>query len=288
LNFTVDQNSNDATAHLAELGYVDHQEVSLREATLRSQLDAELQQALAAHKQGRFDEAIGILERLKADDPSWIAPHQALAEVHFQAGRWREVQDELTWLEHHAIETPRLSLMAAAIAVNRRDFRAALELLDYASFVDPQLAGIQTLHGNVLLRLGRVDDAATAFEKALTQNESDVRALDGMTSLRLRQGDFEQAADWALSALDSDMRFARAHYHLGIALWQMRRLPEAIIALETCARLDANTIAPFRRLEQLATEARDAKQAAEYRAQARERIRTRRAHRNLAAGPSLA
>jgi tetratricopeptide (TPR) repeat protein len=280
----VDQHSNDAAAHLFELGYVDHQQLSLQEAAVRSQLDIELQQALTAHKQGRVDEAVAMLTRLKADDANWIAPHQALAEVHFQRGHWSEAQQELAWLQHHAVETPRLSFMAAAIAINRRDFKAALDLLDYASFVDPQLAGVHTLYGNVLLRLGRLKDAAVEFENALTENKADFRALDGMASLELRQRDFQGAADWALSALDVEMRFARAHYHLAVALWQMHRLPEAAVAFETCARLDANAIAPFRRLEQLAaTQPQGATRAAEYRAQARERIRLRRAQRGSAA-----
>jgi tetratricopeptide (TPR) repeat protein len=270
-------NQLDAVPHLVELGYADPQELALRESALRSQLDAELQQALAAHKQGRAAEVIAQLERLKVDDPSWIAPHQALAEVHFQAGRWRDAQPELIWLEHHAVETPRLSLMTAVMAMNGRDFATALELLDYASYVDPQLVGVHTLHGLVQLRRGRYDDAGAAFERALAQNEADVRALDGMASVRLCQGSFEEAADWALSAVESDSQFARAHYHLGVALTGMDRPIEAIAAFEACARLDPHFAAPFRRLAQVAKgQLHDENRAADYLAQGRRRIRARR------------
>jgi len=80
----------EAVHHLIELGYVDPQEIALREAAVRRQLEAELQEAISAIKQARIPEAIASLERLKADDPDWIGPHQLLAELHYRAGLFDE------------------------------------------------------------------------------------------------------------------------------------------------------------------------------------------------------
>ena len=90
------------------------------------------------------------------------------------------------WLEHHAVENPRLSMLAAGIAIVRREFAAALELLEYAATSIPQLTW-STL--NSWERIASVRESRTgteAFERALAQNGDDPHALDGMAALCLR------------------------------------------------------------------------------------------------------
>lgn len=271
---------HEAVRHLIDLGYVDPDEVALRESAVRRQLEAELQQAISATKQGRIAEAIASLERLKVDDPDWIGPRQLLAELHYRGGRFDEAQTELKWLEHHAVENPRLSLLAAGIAIARREFAAALELLEYAAHVDPALPAVHSIHGSVLLRFGNFEQAREAFERALSHNGDDARALDGMAALCLYQGDYDAAADWALSAVEKDMRYARAHYHLGIALSQLNRPIEALAAFEACSRTDPNCAAPYYWMSRIAKQQmNDRKKAENYLAQGCQLMRQRRERR---------
>lgn len=270
----------ESVGHLVELGYVDPQETTLRELAVRQQLEVELQQAIAAIKAGRDADVVAALNRLEVDDPDWIAPHQLLAELHLRAGRFEDAENELKWLEYHAIERPAISLLSARIAVARRHFSEALDLLDYASYVAPELSGVHTLHGIVLLRLGKLELAEQALEKALQQQSTDVRALDAMAAISLRRGDFEDAANWALSAVEADMQFARAHYNLGVSLAKMGRPAEAIAALETCVRIDPNCAAPFRWLATIAgAQPGDDNRATSYRKEGLERLRQRKARR---------
>jgi tetratricopeptide (TPR) repeat protein len=277
---------HEAVRHLVDLGYVDPVEVALREAAVRQQLDGELQQAISATKQGRIAEAIASLERLKADDPDWVGPRQLLAELHYRAGRLDEAQTEFKWLEHHGVETPRISLLAAGIAIVRREFAVALELLEYAAHVDPALPALHSIHGSVLLRFGNFDQAREAFERALSKNGDDVRALDGMAVLCLAQGDYEAAADWALSAVEKEMQYSRAHYHLGIALSQLNRPKEALAAFEACSRTDPNCAAPYYWISRIAKQQlHDRKQADNYLAQGRQLLRQRRERRAAVSSP---
>ena len=274
------RDEHEAVRHLIESGYVDPVEVALREASLRRQLEAELQQAITATKQGRAAEAVASLERLKVDDPNWIAPHQMLAEIYYRSGRWDESQAELVWLEHHAVENPRLSMLAAGIAIMRREFEAALELLEYAGHVDPALPSVHSIYGNVLLRLGKVERAYEAFERALVQNGDDTDALDGIAAICLLQGDYEAAADWALSAVEKNIQCSRAHYHLGVALSMLRRPEEALAAFEAVLRTDPHRAAPYYRMSRIALQQlNDPERAEDYLAQGRQLLRQRRERR---------
>ena len=235
----------DAVRHLVALGYVDPAEVAAREAAQRRALKEKLQHAIELYEQGLEQETLALLESLVEEDSDWITPHQRLAEIHSRAGRWPEAQVELDWLTHRGVESPRLALMAGSLALGRRDMPAALELAEYAQFAEPTLPGVQALAGTVLLRLRRFEPAETAFRRTLEQSPCDARALDGLAAIALAHGEFEQAADLALQALEQDMRSWRAHVHLGVALMHLGRTEQAIQALETAARIEPARTAPL-------------------------------------------
>jgi tetratricopeptide (TPR) repeat protein len=252
------------------LGYVDPDVVAAREAGLRSQLEAELQQGTKSYAKGELEEAARLLERLANDDPDWIAPRQLLAEIHYRAGRLDESQLQLDWLIEHGVEHPRLSLIAGAVALARREFAIAIEALEYAAYVEPNLPSVHTLLGTALFRLGRSETAQNSFTKAIERNPADVSAYDGLSAICIQRGEFEEAANFALEALEHDMQFFRAHYHLGVALAKLNRLPESIAALETAAKVDANSAAPYYWLSRIAqTQLADPRLAAEDREKGR-------------------
>ena len=120
------------------------------------------------------------------------------------------------------MDHPRLALIRAGIALTRREVQTALVELQYARQVEPNLPSVHTLLGTVLFRLGRLDDAEDAFREAVQQNPADARARDGLAAVFLRHGEYEDAADWALCALEQDMQLFSAHYHLGVALAYLR------------------------------------------------------------------
>jgi tetratricopeptide (TPR) repeat protein len=235
----------EAVRHLLALGYVDPEEISAREAALRSERKAELARAIALYEQGQEQDAVALFEHLTRVDPEWITVHQRLAEIHYRAGRWADAQGQLDWLNYHGVESPRLSLMAGSMALRRRDMQAALELLEYAQFAEPEPPGVDGLLGTVLLRLQRLERAETAFRRAIERNPHDIYALDGLAVIALQRGQFDEAAGLALQALEHDMRFFRAHLHLGIALTRLGRSQEAMQALETAARLEPYRTAPI-------------------------------------------
>jgi predicted Zn-dependent protease len=236
---------DDSVRHLVELGYVDPDIVAAREATLRRELEAEFQQALKPFQRGDLSEAAERLEKLTADDPNWIAPRQLLAEIYYRLGDLARSEAQLEWLTLHAVEQPRLALITGAIALARRDMTGALEALTYAAHVEPELPSVHTLLGTTLARLGRLNEAEQAFQHVLTQRPDDAQALDGLATVYLLQSDYTAAANTALKALEQDMQFFRAHYHLGVALAHIDRPSEAIAALETATKVSPHSAAPY-------------------------------------------
>jgi len=278
------QDNQNAVRYLVELGYVDPHEVALRESALRSQLEGELQQSLLQAQQGHAADAIVSLNRLVRDDPEWIAPHELLAQIHFQLANVVEARNELRWLECHGCESPRLSLMASRLAIAERDFKSAIEHLDYSTHVAPELPAGHALYGEALRRLNQPDAAEEAFRRALAQNAADAHSLDGLAAISLSRGDFEAAAEWALSALEANMQLVSAHWHLGRALEQMGRPNDALAAFQACHRADPRRLAPLRRLTYLAVKLNNPANAEVYRELARTELSHRRQRRELSQG----
>jgi predicted Zn-dependent protease len=262
------------------LGYVDPEISGAREAALRRQLEAEFQQGLKAYERGDVQEAGRHFEQLIIDDPNWVAPRQLLAEIHYRNGRWNEARLQLDWLTLHGVEHPRLALITGAIALAGRDFATALGALQYAAHVEQTLPSVHALLGTVFRRLGNLDQAEQTFQTALSRNPTDAQALDGLAAICVQRHDFAEAADWALQALDHDMQMFSSHYHLGIALAHLDRPQDAIVALETSARLNATAAAPYYWLEQIAAnQQNDPARASQYRERGRVIIRRRRQQR---------
>jgi tetratricopeptide (TPR) repeat protein len=268
---------DESIRHLVELGYVDPAEVAARTAASRRRNQDGLQQAIDLDRQSRRPEAVAVLERLACEDAEWIAPHQLLAELYYQTGRNRDAQAQIDWLTCHGVESPRLALIAGGLALARREFAAAIEVLSYAGQVEPGLPGVHTYLGTALLKLGQLEFAEEVFQSAIAQKPADAHALDGLAAIALQRHANEEAADWALQALAQDMRLARAHFHLGMALLRLDRPEEALRALEAGAKIDPARAAFYRWLAWVAeNHLSDSERAVSYRERGHEIVRRRR------------
>jgi tetratricopeptide (TPR) repeat protein len=283
------QPDDQSVRHLVELGYVDPEEIATRDAETRRQQSAVLREATELSLQGRLPEAAVLSEQLVNADPDWAAPRQLLAEIRYRQGQLVDAQAQLDWLTYHGVEHPRLALIGGAIALNQRDLPTALESLEYASYVDPDLPSVHTLYGCTLLRVGKLDQATDAFRRAAEQRPADARALDGLAAVCLRTRQFEEAADWALQAVEQNVQLFHAHYHLGLALMRLDRPQEALQALENSARVDRMRCAPYYWLARVAElQLNSPDLAARYRQQGRDIVRDRSTRRNSRRSPPSA
>lgn len=92
--------------------------------------------------------------------------------------------------------------------------------------------------GNTYLRLRRWDDAERAFRRAIEAHPDSAEAHLGLSTVALRKGQNQQAADSALRAAGLIYSLPRAHLNLGIALARSGDGPAAARALELSLRLN--------------------------------------------------
>ncbi len=72
--------------------------------------------------------------------------------------------------------------------------------------------------GTELLRLGRTDEAARAFEKTLGIHPRYPNALVGLANVDIQKGNTEAAIERLRAAIEIEPQYADAHYNLGLAL----------------------------------------------------------------------
>ena len=150
---------------------------------MRRELEAEFQHAIKQFERGELAEATHQFEKLAVDDPNWAAPRQLLAEAYYRLGDLPRAKSQLEWLTLHAVEHPRLALISGAIALAKREMAEALDALDYAAHVEPELPSVHTLLGAVYFRLGDWAAAKTEYQHAIDRAPTDAHAFDGLAAV---------------------------------------------------------------------------------------------------------
>ena len=91
-------------------------------------------------------------------------------------------------------ETPKDKEMAAIeVALAQKDYDKSLSLLTSLAQTRPESADVWNLTGFSLRKLGRYDEAKTAYEKALSIDPNHTRALEYMGELYLSINQLDEA-----------------------------------------------------------------------------------------------
>jgi MSHA biogenesis protein MshN len=164
--------------------------------------EARFRRAAALLNQGRISEAEEELAAALQADPSHVPARQAYVALLLEQQR---VASALRLLRE-AVDAnpgqPLFSLGLARVYAEQRDYPAALSVIEKSGRVG-QGPDFQVLKGAVLQRLGRHDEAVTAYEEALQKSSQPGSAWAGLgVSLEAvgRQGDAAQAYRRALGA----------------------------------------------------------------------------------------
>jgi len=120
--------------------------------------------------------------------------------------------------------------------------------------------------GNLLMRQGKVDEAAAHYLEALRARPGFSLAHNNLGVALAAQGRFGDALDHYAEALRLDPGYADAHHNMGLALAKLGRGEEALVQLEEAVRLKPNG-AEFHRVlgVMLAAQGRTAEAIAHYR-----------------------
>jgi len=141
----------------------------------------------------RDDDAVAGYRRALAKNPLHMAAHQELNALLYRNGRDAEFLSSFDAAEASLGPTPALWIGKGAFLNRAERFDEARELFAHATKAQPD--NPEALNGLALAAagLGRLDDAATAYERALTLRPQDVPAKVNLAGVLLRQGEGARA-----------------------------------------------------------------------------------------------
>jgi Flp pilus assembly protein TadD len=111
---------------------------------------------------------------------------------------------------------------------------------------DPANAEAALKRGRALLAAGRAEEAVAQFRTGLERHPDDSALLEELAVIELGSNRPDAALAACDRALARDPIRPRAHANRGIALWKLRRYPEAIDAMRTAAALDPMDVEVWR------------------------------------------
>jgi tetratricopeptide (TPR) repeat protein len=189
-------------------------------------------QALQAHRQGRFDEAEALYRRIAKPHPRAFDALHLRGLLRHQQGSSEEA---LGLIEVALLDRPEHALAWAsrAMVLARLGQRAeAVASWDRSLGLEPDNAAGLHSRGTLLREIKRPEDALASFDRALTLKPDFIEALVDRGNALLDFWRVEEALACYDQALALDPDFAAARDNRGFALIELGRFDEAAQAIE--------------------------------------------------------
>ncbi len=175
------------------------------------------------NRAGRFGEALPYLEISVSLLPNIPGAKSAMAESLLELGRLNKAESVLLEIVESNAFIAEAWDMLGLIAGRRKDWEGAKEHHLRALSVEPYRAASHYNLGIALEELGRIKEAAGAYQAALRIEPKDAEALNNLGLVYARAGLFDQAAEFHRKALDLEPHFPEAAYNLGLAYLALKQ-----------------------------------------------------------------
>lgn len=160
--------------------------------------------------------------------------------AHLQASHWKN--SESLWSHTLACTSgnniAHNNLGTALLQMGRVD-EAAIHF-QKALEVQPQNAEARNNLGNAFFQKGRMDEAVAHYQKALQVNPKLALARYNLGVAFLKNGRVQEAVGHFQGALEVEPDFAKAHYNLGVAFVQLGRVSEALVHYNKALEINPN------------------------------------------------
>jgi tetratricopeptide (TPR) repeat protein len=127
--------------------------------------------------------------------------------------------------------------LLGVLAYQRGEPQSAIDLIGHAIALNDAVPFFHNNRGLALVALGRIDEAAAHYERALALKSDYVEALSNLGSVRLMQGRGEEAIGLHKRALAHNPEYAEGQMNLGNALREQGKPDEAMARYERAIAL---------------------------------------------------
>jgi predicted AlkP superfamily phosphohydrolase/phosphomutase/tetratricopeptide (TPR) repeat protein len=244
--------SQELMQQFAALGYIEEPGADKEKMAESADIEGKYNVSRTYLWKNQPDRALPLLEeivRRRAWEDRFLS---LLAACYFQNGYLRQAERLISLICDVAEpNNPTTMLLSARIKLARGDLGGGLQNLLAAEAMGPRIPGIYTQIGDAYARLLQWENAKVAYEKAISLDEDNALALQGLSTVYRRQGLNQETVDTALRAVSLLHRLPMAHFNLGVAMARAGESERAILAFETALRFQPNMVNAHRYLAAL-------------------------------------
>lgn len=230
--------SVEALRQLVELGYIEEPDEDIEKAISKTIEEAKYNLSRTYLGSRRFQEAMPILEELFSSNQLDIRFNLDLLRCYIELrifDKARELINNIDTLKEGS--RPSVDLLKGMLLIYEKKYDEAIELLQSVEKRNPGFPNLQTNLGNVYLKSGMFVEAIQAYQNALDFDDGNAGAFRGLAICHLRLKKYEEAAEYALSAIGLFFNMPLAHYHLGEALFYLKKYQDSAQAFELSLKM---------------------------------------------------
>ncbi|MBW2014856.1 MAG: alkaline phosphatase family protein [Deltaproteobacteria bacterium] len=238
----------EALRQLADLGYIEP--VSQDAAQAIEKVTTSNMSTLAeVHFQaGKFKKAAEMLEQLLRKDTNQNALKLKLAQCHLQMGKIDACRHMVDEILADTPESPQAHFMYGATLFSEEKYDAALDHFNKAEETGPGLPNLHNKMATVYLRQKRWKDAERVFRKALDIDGDSADAYRGLGTALYFQEQYESAVENLLRSIGLMYYQPSAHLQLGYALIKLGHIDDAIEVFQRLLELAPDMAAAHKAL----------------------------------------
>ncbi|GLB48592.1 alkaline phosphatase family protein [Neptunitalea lumnitzerae] len=228
---------------LIELGYVDKPDDKIENAVRKTEIDLKHNLARVFLGKKDYESAKEVLLELIEipKDYDTIPFYLDLITIALQEKDFTAAEKYLNIIREKDSELElNTTITEAKIHIGKGRYKMAIELLEEAIKTKPN-AEIFYQKGRAHVLLKAFEEAEECFSRAIFLEADNARYHQAIAAVYIQLGNYEEAAEHALTSIELIKYFPQAHYTLGEALTKLGDLENAKIAFETAAKLKPKT-----------------------------------------------
>jgi tetratricopeptide (TPR) repeat protein len=220
--------ARDAMAQLADLGYVSDLPADSRAQVALCDRETRFNLGVVYMTTSRQNDALAVFQSLATDYPNEPRFSMNYAHCLYAGGRYGETVAALDALTTRFPDVPDVLLLRGGALFAQGKLQEATQDLERALERSPDRPDLLCTIADAYTRLKRWEDAARLLDRAAKIDPHDPMVHLNRARLALARGQFEQAAEESLRAVELRHFLPEAHYTLGVALTWLKDYDHAI------------------------------------------------------------